>query len=234
MPSFAEKHLKKGQQGVKTGDFPDDFMRKLISSVLKIITTTLVSIAVLIAIMLVGMRIFGFRLYTVLSGSMEPLYHVGSLIYVKEVDVTDLKKGDVITFMLGPNTTATHRIYEVVPDEDNPDIIRFRTKGDANNDVDKKLVHGENVIGKPVFSIPYMGYLANYIQQPPGIYVAIGVAALVVMLVFCADGLTDDKKELPASSKDAAQPIPEGSDGEPPADGASPTSGNRPPPEQSN
>lgn len=168
-------------------------MRKTISVILKIITTTMVSIAVVIAIMLVGMRIFGFHLYTVLSGSMEPTYHVGSLIYVKEVDTKDLKKGDVITFMLGPNTTATHRIIEVVPDEKNPEVIRFRTKGDANSIADKKLIHSENVIGTPMFTVPYMGYVANYIQQPPGIYVAICVAAAVVMLVFCADGLSEKK-----------------------------------------
>ena len=174
-------------------------MRKTISVILKTVTTILVSIAVIIAIMLVGMRLFGFRLYTVLSGSMEPTYHVGSLIYVKEVETDELKKGDVITFMLGPNTTATHRIIEIVPDEKNPTVIRFKTKGDANSIADEKLVHSENVIGKPAFTIPYMGYVANYIQQPPGIYVAIGVAAIVVMLVFCADGLSL-KEEEPENS----------------------------------
>ncbi|MBQ8288410.1 MAG: signal peptidase I [Clostridia bacterium] len=178
-------------------------MRKTISIILKTVTTVLVAIAVIIAIMLVGMRIFGFHVYTVLSGSMEPTYHVGSLIYVKEVDVDELKKDDVITFMLSDQTTATHRIVEVVPDENDPDVIRFRTKGDANSVEDQSLVHYENVIGKPVFTIPYMGYVANYIQQPPGIYVAIAVAAALVMLVFCADGLSE-KKEEPAPAAETA------------------------------
>ena len=87
--------------------------------------------AVLLAIALVGARLFGFKVFTVLSGSMEPKYPVGSLIYVKKVDYTTLKSGDVITFMLDENTVATHRIVEVVPDQEDPSVIRFRTKGDA-------------------------------------------------------------------------------------------------------
>ncbi len=184
---------------------PYENMRRTISVTLKIVTSTLVAIAVIIAILLVGMRVFGLRVYTVLSGSMEPAYHVGSLIYVKEAETSDLKKGDVITFMLGPDTTATHRIVEVIPDEKNPDVVRFRTKGDANSVEDQSLVHCENVVGKPVFTIPYMGYLANYIQQPPGIYVAIAAAAALVMLVFCADGLSEKKGEQTPASETASE-----------------------------
>lgn len=168
----------------------------------------MVAIAVIIAIMLVGMRIFGFHVYTVLSGSMEPTYHVGSLIYVKEADVDDLKAGDVITFMLYDQTTATHRIVEVVPDENDPNVVRYRTKGDANPIEDQQLVRYENVIGTPVFTIPYMGYVANYIQQPPGIYVAIAVAAVLVMLVFCADGLSEKKEEPTPAAETANEAAP--------------------------
>ena len=50
------------------------------------ITTIIVVLVVILAILLVGVRVVGFDVYTVLSGSMEPTYHVGSLIYVKDVD----------------------------------------------------------------------------------------------------------------------------------------------------
>ena len=88
-------------------------------------------------------------------------YHVGALIYVKEVDYRELESGDVITFMLDEDTVATHRIVEVVPDEEDASVIRFRTKGDANTAEDGGLVHYKNVIGTPVFTIPYLGYLAK-------------------------------------------------------------------------
>ena len=158
-----------------------------IKKIWDVFTSILVAIVVIMAILLVGVRVIGLNVYTVLSGSMEPTYHTGSLIYVKKVDYKDLKAQDVITFMLDEDTIATHRIVEVVPDENDPSVIRYRTKGDANDAVDGSLVHYKNVIGSPVFSIPKLGYLANYIQKPPGMYVAISAGAILMMLVFIPD-----------------------------------------------
>ena len=159
------------------------------------VTTTLVVLVVILAVMLVGVRVVGLQVYTVLSGSMEPTYHVGSLLYVKSVDTSQLKAGDVITFMLDEETLATHRIVEVVPDSEDPQTIRFRTKGDANDAEDGSMVHYKNVVGSPVFTIPKLGYFANYIQQPPGLYVGISAAALLMVLVFLPDLFTKEEKE---------------------------------------
>ena len=150
---------------------------------------------VIVALLLVGARLTGLQVFTVLSGSMEPAYHVGSLIYVKDVDPFELESGDVITFMLDENTVATHRIVEVVPDEEDDSVVRFRTKGDANENVDGSLVHYKNVIGSPVFTIPYLGYAVSYIQTPPGTYVAISAGAILLLLVFLPDLFGDDKKK---------------------------------------
>lgn len=158
------------------------------------VTTILVAIVVILALLLVGVRLVGMQVFTVLSGSMEPTYHVGSLIYVKEVDPMQLQSGDVITFMLDEDTVATHRVVEVVPDEEDPSVIRFRTKGDANDNVDGGLVHYKNVLGTPVFTIPMLGYLASYIQNPPGTYVAISAGAVLLLLVFLPDLFTQEEK----------------------------------------
>ena len=166
------------------------------------ITTILVIAVVALAILLVGARVIGLQVFTVLSGSMGPTYHTGSLIYVKEVDASRLEAGQVITFLLDEDTIATHRIVEVVPDADNPQVIRFRTKGDANDVEDGSLVHCKNVIGTPVFTILYMGYVANYIQNPPGMYIAIAAGAILVLLVFLPDLFAEeDKKDKPAPKK---------------------------------
>ena len=157
------------------------------------VTTVLVAIVVILALLLVGVRLIGMQVFTVLSGSMEPAYHTGSLIYVKDVDYTQLKEGDVITFMLDEDTVATHRIVGVVPDENDPTVIRYRTKGDANDAEDGSLVHYRNVIGSPVFSIPKLGYVANYIQNPPGTYIAISAGAILLILVFLPDLFSEDK-----------------------------------------
>lgn len=158
------------------------------------VTTILVAIVVILALLLVGVRLVGMQVFTVLSGSMEPTYHVGALIYVKKVDPMELEAGDVITFMLDEDTVATHRVVEVVPDEEDPSVIRFRTKGDANDNVDGGLVHYMNVLGTPVFTIPMLGYLASYIQNPPGTYVAISAGAVLLLLVFLPDLFTQEEK----------------------------------------
>jgi len=161
------------------------------------ISNVLVALVVILALLLVGARIVGLQVFTVLSGSMEPTYHTGSLIYVKKVDPYTIKEGQPITFMLDENTVATHRVVGVVPDEEDPTVIRFRTKGDANEAEDGSLVHYKNVIGTPIFSIPYLGYVANYIQHPPGMYIAISVGAVLLLLVFIPDIFADedDKNE---------------------------------------
>ena len=158
-----------------------------------VLSTLIVIAVVALAILLAGVRIVGLTPYVVLSGSMEPTYHTGSLIYDKKVDPFTLKEGDVITFMVSEDTLATHRIVGVVPDEDEPGTIRFRTKGDANDAEDGGLVHYKNVIGTPVFTIPYLGYVADYIQHPPGMYVALSGAAVLLLLVFLPDVFADDK-----------------------------------------
>lgn len=174
-------------------------MNKKIKKIWNGFTTVIVAVVVVLAILMAGARVVGLRVFTVLSGSMEPTYHVGALIYVKSVDYTELEAGDVITFMLDENTVATHRITEVVPDEDDPDVLRFRTKGDANDSEDAGLVHYKNVMGTPVFTIPCLGYVANYIQNPPGTYIAIAVGAILLLLVFLPDLFSDEasRKEPP-------------------------------------
>lgn len=149
----------------------------------------------LLAIALVGVRLVGLQVFTVLSGSMEPNYHVGSLIYVKSVDYKELEPGDVITFMLDEDTVATHRITEVLPDKTDGEALRFRTKGDANDAEDGSLVHYKNIIGSPLLTIPYLGYFAHYIQNPPGTYVAISVGALLLLLVFLPDLFSSDDNQ---------------------------------------
>lgn len=163
-----------------------------VKKVWNVVSTVLVALVVLLALLLVGARVFGLRVYTVLSGSMEPTYHTGSLIYVKKVDPYTIQEGQPITFMLDQNTVATHRVVGIVQDDEDPTVIRFRTKGDANEAEDGSLVHYKNVIGTPVFSIPYLGYVANYIQHPPGMYVAISAGAVLLLLVFLPDIFGDD------------------------------------------
>ena len=155
-----------------------------------IVSTTLVVLVVLCAVFLMGSRLIGYECYTVISGSMEPKYMVGDLLYVKDVNVNSIKVGDDITFILNEDlVVATHQVVRV--DAENQ---RFYTKGLANEIEDQDPVHFNNVIGVPQFSIPKLGYVSNFVQNPPGTYITIGAGVVLIFLVFAPDLLGKKKK----------------------------------------
>lgn len=167
-------------------------MRNKIKRVWNTITTILVSLMVLLAALLWGFKLLGMDVFVVQSGSMEPAYHVGSLVYVKPVDAAQLEAGDVITFDLGGGVRGTHRIVEVL-DEDG--TLAFRTKGDNNDHADYNPVLPEDIIGQVKFTIPYLGFLITYIQQPPGTYITISVVAVILLLTILPDILFHEEKK---------------------------------------
>lgn len=144
-------------------------------------------IVVILAIALAGVRIAGMTPFAVLSGSMEPAYPVGSLVYVMKTECSELREGDVITFAISEEMTATHRIIEVIRDENDPEVLRFRTKGDSNPYPDTEPVDHRNVVGRAVFRISYLGYVSDFVSNPPGIYFTVAGIALLLMLTYLAD-----------------------------------------------
>lgn len=195
-------------------------MLKTLEKIHDIFSKVVVVLLVSLTVMLVGVRLFGFHVFTVLSGSMEPAYPTGSLIYVKPTNPDELTTGDVITYLISDNTVVTHRIAGVVPDENDPTILRFRTKGDANNTEDMMLVHENNIIGTPVFCIPYVGYVANFIQNPPGTYITVAVASLLLMIMFIPDLFV--REEEPEEDAPTLEITEAGDSPDSPADGETP------------
>ena len=166
-------------------------MSNTLKKIWNIVSTTLAVLIVLCAVFLMGSRLLGFQCYNVISPSMEPEYLVGDLIYVKEVDPTTIKEGDVITFIVNEDlVVGTHRVVRV--DAENQ---RFYTKGDANEIEDQSPVHFNNVIGVPKFAIPKLGYVSDFVQNPPGMYITIGVGIILILAVFLPDMIGKKKKE---------------------------------------
>lgn len=181
-------------------------MSKAIKKIWNVLSVVLISVIVILAILLVGARLIGLQVYTVLSGSMEPTYRTGSLIYVKTIDPGEVEVGQAITFVLDKDLrVATHRVIEI--DAENR---QFYTKGDANAAADGSPVSFENLLGTPVFTIPVLGYFANYIQNPPGLYIAIAVAAVLLLLVFLPDLLKrPEKKGKPKHLREKTEGSPD-------------------------
>jgi signal peptidase len=147
-----------------------------IKKVLKIISNILTIIVVIIALLLI-ITVFpitgNYKVLTVLSGSMEPAINTGSIVVVKPVK--EYKVNDVITFgeISKTKTPTTHRIFEIKNN-------KFITKGDANNSPDMKEILPREVIGKVLFSVPWVGYAISAVQKPIGFLLIIILPALFI------------------------------------------------------
>ena len=145
------------------------------------VTTAVVALVVICAVLLLGAKVFGFKTFSVISGSMEPTYSVGDLLYVKEAEFEDIKVGDPITFTLNKDlTVATHRVVRIDTEKQ-----CFYTKGDANADEDRNPVSYKNVIGVPKFSIPWLGGIADFVKTDRGLVTvgAVGVLLIASMII---------------------------------------------------
>jgi len=220
---------------------------RAIRKIWNVISTLFVIGMILLAIALVGVRLIGLTPFAVLSGSMEPTYHVGSLIYVKDVEPEDVEIGMPITFVVNEDLlVATHRVVDiqsfttkqelVVDEEGNPILddkgkqqfqevpleetsYYYQTKGDANDDVDGSAVYYKNLLGTPVFTIPYLGYLSSWLQTKKGMIMGISIALVIIILTFMPDilrALDDEPKKKKPEEADAAQ-AEENKDGDAPA-----------------
>lgn len=119
-----------------------------------------------------------FKIFTVLSGSMEPAIHTGSIVAVKPA--AEYKAGDVITFgkISKTQTPTTHRVAEVKTVNGQPVYI---TKGDANNAPDAREIRKSEIIGKELFTVPYLGYAISTAKKPYGFALIIIIPALLVI-----------------------------------------------------
>jgi signal peptidase I len=133
------------------------YAKAVLGWLLAALGTSVILIVVVTFLSLTVPRIAGLNSYVVASGSMEPNYPVYSVVYADSTEASELSPGEVIIFN-NPSrgsTPITHRI--VSNDTANGVII---TKGDANENADVDPVIYENVIGKVVMHVPYLGYSA--------------------------------------------------------------------------
>jgi signal peptidase len=126
---------------------------------------------------------FGYQIKTVLSGSMEPGIHTGSIVALKPGgDMNRFHKGDVITFMSPENILITHRIVDVKLNSALGEAS-YTTKGDNNDAADAGSVSSTNVIGQYTgVTIPYVGYAMNFAVSKAGSVLLMIVPGLLLLL----------------------------------------------------
>ncbi len=130
-------------------------------------------------------KIFGYQMYTVLSDSMKATdFEAGDLIFVKEVDPSTLKEGDIISYQSLNNDSfgeiITHKIRDLVLDADGlPGFITYGTTTDVN---DEKVVVYSQVLGKYTGKIPNLGYFFTFLKTTPG-YIACILLPFMYLIV---------------------------------------------------
>ena len=118
----------------------------------------------------------GYNFYVVMSGSMEPSIHTGSIVAVQEQKDYNIQEIITVQMKNDPSQSYTHRIVEKIEE----DTTSFRTKGDANESNDPDLAQQDQVLGKVILSIPVVGYLANFAKQPTGFILMIIVPSIII------------------------------------------------------
>lgn len=114
--------------------------------------------------------LFGYKGYTVVSGSMEPAFSTGDFIFVKTTPYKNIEIEDIVTFV-SDGEIVTHRAVEI----NSKGLI---TQGDANNIPDQTEVTKDTYIGELALIVPYFGYVVVATQQPlvlGGLVVLLGV-----------------------------------------------------------
>lgn len=163
--------------------------RKVFSYIIKTIKVLIYTGLVLfIAIVLLqkfsnnSITLFNYRMFTVLTGSMQPKYNIGDVLLCKEVDVETLEVGDDISY-LGKegsykNKVITHRIVKIEKDKNNE--LLFHTQG-LTNSVEDPVVKENQIYGKIVRNMGLLSYIHKLISTPGGFYLCIFIPLMILI-----------------------------------------------------
>lgn len=142
----------------------------------------LITIAGLSALSVLGLPSQA-RLFVVQSGSMEPAIKTGSIAIVRSSN--EYKEGDIITYkssssadIKNPKFTVTHRIVSIGEQEG---TSFYTTKGDANDAPDSTPISKDLILGKVLFSLPYLGYPVGFAKTQTGFITLIVIPATIIV-----------------------------------------------------
>lgn len=139
--------------------------------------------------------VFGFRLFTVATGSMKGVYNVNDVIAVKDFDNKKLKVGDDIAFVGNrgglENKLVTHRIIKI-EEESNGRI--FTTKG-VKNSVEDPSITESQILGKVVGVVPVVTQINHVVKSQLGFFCLIFWPLVLVIVLEILQTITDIKLE---------------------------------------
>ena len=143
----------------------------------------------------VNNTVFGFRLFTVATGSMKGVYNVDDVIAVKDFDNKKLKVGDDIAFVGNrgglENKLVTHRIIKI---EEESNVRIFTTKG-VKNSVEDPSITESQILGKVVGVVPVVTQINHVVKSQLGFFCLIFCPLVLVIVLEILQTITDIKLE---------------------------------------
>jgi len=141
------------------------------------------------------------RTYVVVSGSMEPIIKTGSVVLTKPIDPKMINTGDIVAFTSpsNPKNVILHRVVGLKSTEP----LRFQTKGDNNNAPDSWDLMDVGILGQHVYTIPYVGYVINFVRTPVGfaLLIVIPVILFVISQILNIKRYIKDEVDLQVKNK---------------------------------
>ena len=155
------------------------------------ITAIAIAATIIAALMFVP-GLLGLDRYVITGGSMSGTFERGALVFEEQVPVSDLRPGDVITYLppagSGVTELVTHRIVSIEPHPNGGDAMVFRTQGDANAGIDPwTFTLADSVQPRVVGWVPAVGWVFIALADPRIRMLAIGLPAAAIALLFLRD-----------------------------------------------
>ena len=148
-----------------------------------VLGTLILLLVIAVCVPLTVPRLLGMDTYHVVSGSMEPAIPVGSAVFVRPTEASEIQPGDVIAFWHN-GEVVTHRVVE------NRTVVgRFITRGDANPENDFEPIPYEDLIGRVDYHAPVIGALMEVLTRPVGKLYLLALACCGVMFNMLASRL---------------------------------------------
>lgn len=165
-------------------------MKKWIMNLVNLISMCLIVLAVFVLFTVVMTKsgeapeVFGYSVFRVLTGSMEPGIPEDSLILVKRMGPEAIRSGDVISYYsTDPELNGAVNTHRVVSVEQEEGQYRFITKGDANAVEDEYPAAGKSLLGKVVFVSYPLGIAVNFLSSPVGFFALIVFPLLIILIM---------------------------------------------------
>jgi signal peptidase len=178
----------------------------------------LLGLLALAAAVIVVPAVAGATPLTVLTSSMEPKLPPGTLVVIKPVEPREVAIGDVITYQLrsGEATVVTHRVISVSQTAGGE--YSFITQGDNSAQPDPEPIREVQLRGKLWYSVPYIGWVSNWINGDARSLVvpiiAVGLFGFAGWMVI--SGMLDKRRKRKVAAGVSRPVAPASSDGEAP------------------